>query len=86
MGFKSDDNQEKIRAVYNEREHQAADLAAKKAEGEKEMRKHMEYYSNFKNLQQKWKIHDSDKLKVFISDSVIIRIRAPFGIRLSKKL
>ncbi len=64
MGYKSGENQGKLHAAYEERDKKIAEVAAKKADEEKKEREKIEFYSDLKGLQQRWKIFDQDKLKV----------------------
>lgn len=64
MGYRSEENQDKIQAVHAEHERKQAELAALKADEEREDQKKISKYSDINHLKQKWKIYDTQKLKV----------------------
>lgn len=64
LGYKSESNQGKLRAAYEERERQIAEEAEKKAEETRKEEEKIAFYSDFNGLRQKWKIYDQEKLKV----------------------
>lgn len=64
LGYKSDENQDRIRKAHEERERLEAEEAAKQADEERKEKAKIDKYSDLKNLQQKWRIFDKTKLKV----------------------
>lgn len=64
LAYKSDEIQEQLRRAQDERERKEAEEAAKRLEEEKKEKEKIDKFTDLKHLAQKWKIWDTDKLKV----------------------
>lgn len=64
LAYKSDEIQDKIRKVEEERDRREAEEAAIRAEEIRKEQEKVDKLTDVRTLQKKWKIWDEDKLKV----------------------